>query len=142
MILAALGLALPHLFRFLGTAGVTSLEKILDHKKELAIEAGRQQNDARRIELEREAKQLETEIQIKRLQAELGKVDRKRWLFTLAMDLLTFSVMLYWSASFNVRTFGLDADYGVRVSPLNAEEVAVSMIVLGYVFLRVRDALR
>jgi len=131
-----IALILPMILNFLGTAGLGSLTKILDHKKELLIEAEKLKNDARRIQLEREIKQLDTEIEIKRLQADLGKEDRKHFFFRLWSYTLVASVMLYWALRFWVRGLGLDADFSVFVSDLDAAEAVVSTMVLGYVFLK------
>jgi hypothetical protein len=124
------------ILNFLGTAGISSLTKILDHKKELLIEAEKLKNDARRIQLEREIKQLEAEIAVKQMQKELGLADRKSFFFRLWCYTLVAAVMLYWSARFFVRLLGADIDYGIFVSDLSPEEIIISTMVTGYVFLK------
>lgn len=131
-----IALILPMILQFLGSAGISSLTKILDHKREMLVAAERAKNDAARIQLEREIKQLETEIEIKRLQADLGKVDRQHVFFRLWAYTLVASVMLYWAMRFWVRGLGIDADYGVFVSNLDGAEATISTIVVGYVFIK------
>lgn len=131
-----IGLILPMILNFLGSAGLSSLTKILDHKKELLIEAEKARNNAARIQLEREIKQLEGEIAIKGMQKELGFVDRKSPFFRFCAYSLVFSVMMYWNVRFWVRLLGIDVDFGVFVSDLNPAEVIISTMVTGYVFIK------
>lgn len=117
-----------------GTAGIASLTKILDYKKEQLAKAAADKNDARRIQLEGEVARIKGQIDILSIQKELGLADRKSFFFRVWLYTLVASVMLYWSARFWVRLLGVDADYGILVSDLNAAEIAISTIVVGYVF--------
>lgn len=129
-----IALILPFIAQLIGGAGLSSLTKILDYKRSQLEIATKGKNDAARIQLEREIAQLNAQIEFEKQRVILGMEDRKNRLFRFGAYGLCVIVCVYWMLRISVRGLGLDMDYLVTVSPLDAAEDVVSGMILLYIF--------
>jgi hypothetical protein len=125
--IALLGILFPFIKGLLGDGLV---EKVLNHKRELATNA----TALEKANIEADVKSLELELQRRAQIKELQIAEYEHPIFRLGKGFLLISVGLYWAARFQVRTWGLD-DFGVAIKELTPTEATVSAMVLAYWFL-------
>ena len=126
-ILAGLVSALPSfLLKFIGSG---TLETVLSHQRATLDSA----NERERIDAGREVKRLESILAEKQLIKDLQIKELEHPIMWVSKFMLVFSVCLYWSMRFQARTWGFD-DFSVEIKDLTDTEGAVSMIVMGSLF--------
>lgn len=133
---ALLGLAFPFIKAFLGD---NLVEKLLNHKKELAASA----NERERMNIEADVKVLEYELERRKAIRDLQIKEYEHPFMWWPKFLLMLFVCLYWAARFMVKLTGLN-DFNVAIAELSEPEAWVSGMVLSYMFLgdKISRALR
>lgn len=124
---ALLGLIFPFIKMFLGD---NVIEKLLNHKKELAASA----NERERMNIEADVKILGYELERRRAIKDLQLKEYEHPFMWWPKFLLMMLVCSYWSARFAVKLIGLD-DFNVHITELDTTEAYVSSMILGYMFL-------
>ena len=133
---ALLGLVFPFIKAFLGDGIV---EKLLNHKKELAASA----NEREKMNIEADVKVLEFELERRKAIRDLQIKEYEHPFMWWPKFLLMLFVCLYWAARFMVKLTGLN-DFNVAIAELSDTEAVVSGMVLAYMFLgdKISRALR
>lgn len=127
MILGILGALFPFVKGLLGDGLV---EKILEHKRQLAASA----NELEKVKIDADIKVLDYEMQRRQMIRDLQLKEYEHPLLWWPKALIMLAVALYVFARFTVKTWGLN-DYGVAVVDLDAWEAGVASVVMGYLFL-------
>lgn len=122
-----LALLFPFIKSLLGDGIIQSF---LNHKKDLAASA----NGAEKVRLDAEVSMAAYELKRREAQKELQIAELPYSEMRRAKALLMWSVAIYWFARFMVETLGL-GDYGVVINELSPTMQAVSLTVLGYMFI-------
>jgi hypothetical protein len=127
---AILGIIFPFLLRFLGEGTIGT---ILEHRKEMAATA----TAAEKQRLDADVRHAEFELQRRAMQRDLMLKEMEHpWMWWPKFLIMLF-VGLYWAARFFVKFTGLN-DFNVAIAELSEPEAAVSLMVLGYMFLGAR----
>jgi len=126
-VLAILGLVFPLVKGLLGDGLV---EKLLNHKKDLAASA----NEKERMNLDADIKVLGYELERRKAIKELQIKEYEHPFMWWPKFLLMLFVCLYWAARFMVKVTGLN-DFNVAIADLSDTEAVVSGMVLTYMFL-------
>ena len=125
--LAILGLVFPLVKGLLGDGLV---EKMLNHKKDLAASA----NEKERMNLDADIKVLGYELERRKAIKELQIKEYEHPLMWWPKFMLMLFVCLYRAARFMVKVTGLN-DFNVAIADLSDTEAVVSGMVLTYMFL-------
>ena len=119
------------LFLFVqGLLGDGIVEKLLNHKRELATNA----TALAKANIDADLKPLELELQRRGQIKELQLKEYEHPLLWWPKAMIMMAVALYVFARFMVKTFGLD-DYQVAVAELDAWEAGIASAVMAYLFL-------
>ena len=90
-------------------------------------------NETRRIQLQGELATLNAELDQRKINADLQKSNNQYFILRIGLGILLSGVGFYWGARFWARTLGLD-DFHVAIKQLDADEIAVSKLVLLFWF--------
>lgn len=124
MIMALLGLAFPFVKGLLGDGLV---EKVLNHKKELAASA----NEKERMNIDADIKVIEFELKRREYIRDLRLKEYEHPFLWMPTYILNMSVAMYWATRFQVKTWGLD-DFAIEIKDLSTEEAVVSGMILAF----------
>lgn len=127
MILGLLGLVFPFVKGLLGDGLV---EKVLNHKKDLAASA----NEREKMILDADIKVLEFEVRRRETIKELQLKEYEHPFLWWPKFIIMLAVALYWFTVFMHTTLGL-SDFGVVIPELTPAQEAVSIMVLTYMFI-------
>jgi hypothetical protein len=126
-VFALLGLLFPFIKGMLGDGLV---EKLLNHKKELAASA----NERERMNIEADVKVLGYELERRKAIKDLQIKEYEHWALWWPKFLIMMAVAFYWFSVFAHVTLGL-ADFGIVIAELTPMQEAVSTTILAYMFL-------
>lgn len=125
--LALLGVIFPFIKGFLGDGLV---EKILEHKRQLAASA----NEMEKVKIDADIKVIDYELQRRGMIRELQLREYEHPLLWWPKFLIMMAVALYVFARFSVKTWGL-GDFQIAVADLDIWEQGIAAGVMTYLFL-------
>jgi hypothetical protein len=129
-ILSLLSTVFPFVLKFLGT---NSVEKVIAYKQAQMESA----TELKKAELNADIEMMKQENERKKMVRDLQLKEYEHPMMWWPKFILFFSICMYWSMKFTVKWVGLD-DFGVEITPLDASEENVSLMILSYLTLENR----